>query len=421
MLAGGCTKRQAPDAPAPSSLEKYAELPGLKSTANARLRDQLLRITEDGGTPEQLSQSSLAEGDNVAVALGEVLPPAKVKSLWERSEKIWPPRGFEFDPIRLQKAIDFCREHQAERRKVRELLTRPRCPLGIRFSAGFSADLRVIDLVRLAARWEAFQAAQSLAENHLAAAIDAFSLMLRLAACLAAERHPVARLEAAAVRSEAFRVAAAVVQHEKIARRELERLHEAVCAHWDAWSSDADAWIGDRALGLHTYEMIRGGELARLLTMAELERFEHEGNLRELAPAALRTVDEDELYYLEAMQKIIDSCRQSYAARTAVLETIESDLRQKQDTPEFPLVAARLLLPGIGQGHLIQVQDRANCTAWALALAMATGRDWSRYQLNPLTGKPYPTSQQGRWIGVAAGEGCSIQVPAPAESEDPGP
>ena len=113
--------------PTPFDPAEYGKLAGLKASGNLQLRDELARITDEGGTPEQLSRNDVPDDDNAAVVLRAVFPPHKAKSLWEASEKIYPPRAFAFDPIRLQKAIDFRTRHEAERRKAQEAVSRPKC------------------------------------------------------------------------------------------------------------------------------------------------------------------------------------------------------------------------------------------------------------------------------------------------------
>jgi len=415
---GGCRHRPDADTSEPLSPEEYGSLPGLMATPNLQLRDELARIVEEGGTPEQLSRVATDDVENAAVVLRELFSRQQVKSLLEISGAIFPPREFTFDPIRLEKASNFRKKYEPERQQAGEALKRPQCAFGIRFTAGFCADLGFVDIVRLCGRLEAFQAAESLFEDNVAAAIESFSRMMRLASCLAAEKHPVPRLEAAQLRSEAFRVLQAIVQHEKMSRQNLEQLCDLVEEQLAAWPSDAGAWIGDRALGLCAYEMVRRGQLLPLLTDKESEQFHQEDSLAELSDAAQRSVDQDELYYLESMRTIIACCNQPFYARAAVFEGIDNDLRQRQDTAGYPLVAARLLLPEIRTGHESQARDRAHGQAWALALALATGRDAAAYQTNPLSGKNYPQIKQDGLVivkgaGAAGGDDPPILVPIP--------
>ncbi len=414
LLAGGCGGQQAGDVSERIKAEDYGALPGLRATPNKKLRDELARITEERGTPELIGKTTIIEEENVAAGLAGLFPRKKVDLILEQSEKVFPSGSFVFDPIRLQRAINLRKKYDAQRLRARDALGRPHCDFGVRFMGGLLAQWEFIEVVRIFARLEAFQAAESLADdlpsvghrhappNGREEAIESLGYMLQLASCLGAEKHATARLEAAFLRTEAFRVLQAVVQHDQITRKRLDRLYEMVEDQLAGWPDDADAWIGDRALGLHAYEVVRAGNLEDLLTENEIQQFQQEDELKEFLAAAARSVDHDELYYLQTMRKIIESCSQPYYTRLTLFDSIGDELQEMRNSPEFPFVATRvLLLPDIRKGHAIQAQDRANWEAWALALALATGRQAPPYRVNPLTGKEYLWEKRGNTIEVA--------------------
>lgn len=429
ICSNGCARRGQPETPSqqPQGAEHYGRLPGLRETPDLKLRSELARIVDEGGTPELLGQNGLPGEENVAAGLTDLFPASGVESILQQSSEIFPGGQFSFDPVRLQKAINFRQTYEAQRRQARQALGRPHCNFGIRYQAGFTADLSFIDVVRVCARLEAFQAAESLSDDlpsagHLdappngpATAIESLGYMLRLAACLAAEKHATCRLEAAFARMEALDVLQSIVEHPKATRQQLQQLYNLIQAQLAAWPSDADAWIGDRALGMYIYEVVRDGNLISVLTEEEIQQFAAEGILEELPKAAQRTVNQDELYYLETMRKIIDSCSQPYHVRAALLESIRDDLHKKRNSPDFPLVAGRLLLPDMEKGHAIQALDRANCEAWALALAHGAGCDPPAYKTNPLTGKQYKVDQQEGLVTVWKVAGRQDLPPAVAD------
>jgi len=391
LLLGGCSQpvRDAATSP-PAEAEDFGELPGLKKTDNALLREHLARIVEQQATPELLNRPEVAADDNVAVVLIDLFPRAKLKSILEKAEAILPPRKkFEYDPVRLQKAIEFRKLHDAKRLEAREAVARPQCDFGIQFKAGYLAELDFIDMVKICFYLEAFQAAEALGDGDLDGACEALEFMLCLTTLLGAEKHLDARLEAAYLRTDAYCVLQAVTKDRRIRPEHLVRLYEIVKHQLKHWPGDADAWIGERAMGLHAYELVRTGNLDLLLTVEDLEQFEAEGSLAELAKAARRIVDDDELYYLETMAKVIESCRRPFHLRLETLDGIRIDLQAKRNSADFPLVAGRLLLKNVRRGQAIQAQDRANWEAWATALAAATGQPPVPYKTNPLTGREY--------------------------------
>ncbi len=153
-------------------------------------------------------------------------------------------------------------------------------------------------------------------------------------------------------------------------------------------------------MGMHAYEVVRDGKILILLTQEEMEEFAKEEILETLPAEAKRSVDKDELYYLDSMRKIIGSCSRPYHERVDLFKEIRKNLQEKRDSAEFPVVAGRMLLADIEKGHAIQARERANCEAWALALARASGRRPPLCTTNPLTGKKYRIVKQRNLIAV---------------------
>lgn len=390
--------------------EAYGRLPGLSETPDPQLRAELARIIEEKGTPELLTRPEIPDEENVAAGLAGLFEPLKIEGvtpdeILDQSSAIFPEREFRFDPTGLERAIRFRQQYEAQRQAAREALYRPGCNFGVEHVAGFAADSTFVDVVRICARLEAFLAAESLARDGVDAAIDSLGAMFRLAVCLGAEKQAVARLEAALVRLEALAVLQAIVRHPEIDRpkitlEQLNRLDAMVGDQLTAWPPDADAWIGDRALGMHAYEAVRAGRVVELLTKEEFKRFADEEILRDLPGATQRNVNEDELYYLETMRRIIGACDQPYYQRREVFESIRQDLHQKRNSPLFPLVAGRLLLVDIEKGHAIQARDRASCEAWSLGLAEASGKKRPPYRVSPLSGGEYKIVREDGQVTV---------------------
>ena len=423
VLGGiGCRRGTSADRSRREVAEAFGRLPGLTESPHPKLRAELARIIEEGGTPELLARSEIPDEENVAQALAELFEPSEIPAILSESSRVFGSGEFEIQAGGMEKAVRFRQEHERERQRAREALRRPRCRFDLQYEAGFTAELSWIDVVRICARLEAIYAAESLARDDVAAAIESLETMFRLAACLAGEKHATARLEAFFVRAEALAVLQHIVEHPeisrpKITREQLGRLSRMAGEQLKAWTPDQNAWIGDRALGMHAYELVRAGRVTDLLTVEEAERFTEEGILRDLPALARRNANEDELYYLEAMRKIIDASSRPYYERAEVFRSIRQDLHEKRNSAEFPFVAGRLLLVDIQRGHAIQAEDRASCEAWALALALAAGEEPPPYRTSPLSGGEYETVRQdGLVIVRSAGSeeyGNTPQVEVP--------
>jgi len=447
LVGAGCRRSTSEEASRRQIAEAFGRLPGLNAAPDPQLRAELARIVEEKATPELLARSEIPADQNAAEVLSGLFDPAEVRSILDRSAAIFPPGEFKFSPTGLEKAIRFREEYEVQRQRARHALQRPSSKFPIQYEAGFAADVSFIDMVRISGRLEAFWAAESLAGDDVASAIESLEYMFRLAACLAAEKHATARLQAAFLREEALSVLQAIVEHPeisqpKITHEQLRRLAAMVQGQLAAWTPDQHAWIGDRALGMHAYELVRAGRLMELLTEGELKQFAQEGILGDMPAAAERNVNQDELYYLEAMRKIIDACSRPYYERIEVLQSIREDLQRKRNSPEFPLVAGRLLLADMEKGHAIQARDRAQCEAWALALATAAGdlpavggmggrhtppprvghenappNGLPGYRISPLAGVEYEIARQEGlvmvWCKGAGGQGDSPLVIVP--------
>ncbi len=390
----GCRKRTPEEASRHYMTETFGRLPGLSETPDPQLRAELARIVEEHGTPELLRRPKADPERDVASGLAGLFGDLNLARVFDQSTAIWPPGEFRFDPTRLERAIRFRRKYEEQRRAARATLARPGCWFDVQPMTGFAADLSAIDVLRICARLEAFLAAEMLAEDDLAGAIDALESMFRMASCLAEPKHAMTRLQAALLRSEALALLQAIVRHPeldrpKITSAQFGRLNALVAGQVKDWPPDADAWIGDRALGMHAYEQIRAGRLVEILTEEEIERFASEKILRDLPGATRRNANPDELYYLDAMRRIIASCERPYFERRELFASIRADLHEQRNSPKFPFVAARLLLVDIEQGHAIQAADRASCEGWALALATATGKKVPPYRVSPLSGEEY--------------------------------
>ena len=100
------------------------------------------------------------------------------------------------------------------------------------------------------------------------------------------------------------------------------------------------------------------------------------------------------------MRHIIQECAQPFFHRKLALQQLEKELKALEDTSRYPIIAAQLLLKDITQGHRLQASDRAQCEAWALALAASTGNPRPEFNINPLTGEPYDEQSSSGYMTI---------------------
>lgn len=393
FVMSGCTRSEATPVE-----EDLGTLPWLRHTNNAELADQLAHIEEHQGTPEQLEQNLPADADNVAVGLSEVFKPSVLERALLRSDELMPPGPFVFGAVELAPVSQFRQGYDFQRRKVVAALKRKTCRFKIQFTDGLLADTLPLDVARLAVRLQNFLVAERLGDGQPVEAVEPLAVGFQLIRLLAAEQHVAYRLEAAALREESLRALAAVAQHPNTTQLVQRSLGQILAGQLAAWPEDRRAWIGDRAIGMHAYEMIRDGQVLSLLTDEEYTQMTEDGTLFHL-PKALQAkgvLDRDQQYYLDAMQRIIGACEKPYYERKNLFTKIRQELDAAKRSSEFRFVSGRMLLPEIEQAHRTQARDRARCEAWTLALAKAVGAPPPEFDLNPLSGKPYMVAVESR-------------------------
>ena len=425
--AAGCSRSKATPVD-----EDLGKLPWLRHCGNVELVEELARIEEENGTPEQLEAGWPADVDNVAVGLTEVFKPGALKRGLQRAEQLMPERQFVFGAVELVPVSQFRQGYETQRLKIVAALNRKTCRFKIQHTEGLLADLTPLDVVRLAVRLEGFRVAERLGDARPVDAIEPLSTMFQLVRLIGVEPHVAYRLEAANLREDTLRVLAAVAQHPQASPAVLNSLRQLVARELAAWPDDRQAWVGDRATGLHLYEMVRDGQILSLLTDDEMEKLNKDGTLAHL-PLALRAegvLDADEYYYMQTMRRILAACEKPYYERRELFAQIRDELDDSRRSSEFRFVSGRMLLPPIEDGHRAQARDRARCEAWALALAKAAGSDPPEWKTNPLSGKPYRLEVQNRdgrpahVVVSGIGDGTvaddePIVVPVPRSRESP--
>lgn len=143
----------------------------------------------------------------------------------------------------------------------------------------------------------------------------------------------------------------------------------------------------------------------------------------------MRNIDADERYYLQAMRQLIEACERPYCERRDVLAAVGRELRHKEQTSEYPLIAGSLLLADLETAHRRQAEDLARCQAWLVALGTALGRedpirDSPALVINPLTGSAYQIDRSPLAVTVSGvlperDDPCHILLPPPAAGPQP--
>lgn len=398
----GCTQATTPDEQRETEIRDFAQLAGLRNSPLEALHSELKKLEQEEALPTDLASNRLADENNLAALLVDRLPSNQVGAVLPRLRELTPVDRFEFSPLALEQAIGLRRPFDPLLAEIRQAVeTRP-CNFAVDFRMGFAADRAFVDRCELVVGLEAFQAAEQLSKDQPIAAVTNLRAMLLLIQRLAAEKTVEARLAAANLRVLALQLLEAIVQHPGADRATHVAIEQLVDNQLESWPPDAAAWIGDRAMVLHSYEVIREGHIIDLLTSDEVQALADEGVLHELPKAAQKVADQDELFYLQTMRRVIEQCKQPYHQRLEMLDAIRPALHARRNKPDFPLAAARFFLPRLSEHQAAQAHDRARVEAWAIALRLALGGKRPDYRVSPFSGQPYTVTIETTRVVVEA-------------------
>jgi len=419
---GGCGRSGAPDPATARGRMALAELPGLRASADQGLQAELALTQQQQGLPLQLAPAEVSR-----TAAG-----SKPKSI-EQLQRAFPPlsRGLvrgpldgvyrggplNFSPVQLERSRELVRKHAAACKQFRAALPVQPGGYGLRLCDGTLADLSFLEPLDLGCRLESVAAAVLLADNLPDDAVPHLATLLTTARVLAAEPNVTTRVAAANIRGDALHVLAAIAGHDRCTAEMHQRLFDLLSEQTADWPADSHAWIGDRAAGMLTYELVREGHYLSLLAADEVAQLQSQQVALVTAQAAVRNIDADERFYLQAIRQLIDASQQPFFERRDILAQLRRSLHEKEQSSDYPLVAGKLLLADFETAQRRQAEDFARCQAWMLALGTALGHEVPA-AANPLTGSPYSLERTPLLVKVTAvlpdrDEPCLVPLPPP--------
>ncbi|GIW93175.1 MAG: hypothetical protein KatS3mg110_1216 [Pirellulaceae bacterium] len=395
---------------------QFARLEKTSQTRHAALRQELARLADAGQLPLQLTATRLAtseqggpgwlrdgqrilDRENMVAGIREAFESSDVSLIKTELRRYFPD-----GELTIDLGADPAMRRWLSRREglvadCRRALQRPRAELAIRYSEGLLADLEIVQQVVWAGQLLGCDALLAAASDNIDQAVGDIRLMLKAAQVLADEPLLTARVAAARLRLDALRLVQAIVLSRATGRKDVEKLAESLDRHLAEWTLDERAWIGERALGLHAYEMVRQGHLLSLLSYKELAGRDTP-ELAKLCRQVEQFIDEDEWFYLTAMRRVIQACQEPYHKRRSLMEELNAELAIGTDPEQKRFVARLLLHQELDWGQRVQAHDRACVEGWAVALNLALG-DSVRPATNPLTGERYDWVVQGGMVYVS--------------------
>jgi len=405
VILSGCSaepESSASDTPLAAS---FARLKLTAASEHEDLRRQLKLLRAAGHTPNQLALArSNPKHKPGAEALRAALPTAAVSEIRLRLEPLGPAEVWSRDSLSRVAAVR--REFDALRVAGRRLLAEPRLRLEYDHRSGLLADTWFIDAVQSYARLELVFGLEQLAQDDstsIETALETLDYQFRAAERLGVVQSVAARLTAADIRRDALVALAALIAVDpRTERSDLEQLARLVRRQLASWPPDTAAWVGDRAAGLHFYEVVRSGRLASLLSAEEHRRLLDDPAMRQRWDNLAATIDDDELFYLRAIQTIIGACREPYYRSRGALDRLEDELKKLRSSQNYPWIADRFLLQDVRLGRRRQALDRARCEIWLVALQLALGQPRPALEVSPASGLPYRVRRTASGVEVTA-------------------
>jgi hypothetical protein len=401
LLLGACSEERSPEIKSASGLDQFETLPGMRSAHLPGLRDELAKLESERATAYQLTGNhpfiltalhATAENTDPAnrrPSPPPVFAPQLQSSLIKKLDDLYPAGPLEFSFNALRAAIQLKDRYELQRQRIHRIIADLKHGFGIQLTQGMAADTSFTDVVTIALRFDAIVAAEMLYHDDLSGAIVILKEMTASIESLASEKHIVPRIAAVHRRGEALRVMEAIATHPKATLETHRRLSALINDQLADWPTDQAVWIGERAMGMQTYELIRDGYLLSILDDKERSRLKREVGLKRLGKQVAANLDRDELFYLQSMRRAIDACQRPYYRRQRVFPDVENKLESLSESLAYPLVADLILWQDVQEGHRLQALDRARCEAWSIALAVSVGAPDSPYIINPLTGHRY--------------------------------
>lgn len=385
-------------------LTTHAELSLTDKTHSQALQEELARIRADKGWPMQLVERQPpadSEDDLTAAVSAPFASAAEIDRIHRSLNELWPDEGLKFSPTALEHARRIVARLRPDTVTFLAALRRPKSAFRVGVDQGIVEDTAWVEAARLVARVRVMEGIDEVYRGAPEGGIEPLADLIRLASKLEAAPSLVAHLAAVDIRRWIVSGMMAIATSDAATRRTHELLFELASADRREAGSERTAWIGDRAAGMHAYEMVRAGEYLSLLTREEYDRLEERNETMDHALVVRRNVDDDELWYLETMRELIARSETPYFERRAWLDERFESLDAVRDAPRFPSVAADLLLIGITTAQQRLARGRARRDAWYLALAAAVDRPLTDGPtVNPETGTAYEVRIDGDRIEV---------------------
>jgi hypothetical protein len=405
----GCSGRVAPSAKlkkpqtAREWLARYGKLQFSRTSENPFLRDELARIEAENGLPEQFMKvdsdlnAKSANHPLIAIASAEQL-----NYLDRRLAFVYPQADFAVAERHITEIERLCREYKSLRENLGRFSKSNDWTVDLAFDEGSLFGGRFIPCIETAIKLELTAGGLGVKTEDFRTARNCFERAWRSVEILASQPHLESRVLAAQMRVAALRLLEAMLQSPHCSVEEVRSLRDLLAATIENWPGDDRLWRGERARALHFFEMMRDGQALSLADEELQAAIDDHGGSKDFGVWLHAHIDADEVYYLDQMRKLIDSCDAPFAERNPTIAELFSDLQRRARTDDDPLLSRLMLFDDVESAMRWQASDRLHCEVMLIALDESLGERTASKDLriSPLTGRDYRVSVLQRIIRV---------------------
>lgn len=407
VVLAGCGRPSPPATAAPKTtreyLARYAELRFTRCTENVLLRDELFRIEAESGLPKQFLMERTHEGNHRAEhALKSITSAAQLNHLDRRLAYVFPQGEFVVAERHIAEIDRLAKDYADLRKELDRFSSAKDWSLDLRFEEGSLFAAHFVPCIEAAIKLELTLSGLAMRRGEWQKATEGFQRTWRSIEVLAAQPHVESRVLAAKLRTSALKLLESMLGSPSCEVKEVRAFRDLLTQSLIHWPADDRVWRGERARALHFFEMIRDGQVLSLASEELQAAIDDHGGPKDFGIWLHSHVDADEVYYLENMRRLIQSCDLPFAERDATLSDLQSDLQRLARSDSDPILTRMMLLTDIEEGMRWQASDRVHCEVMLIALDHAVGESAASaaFTRSPLTGREYRVSVLQRIIRV---------------------
>jgi len=406
---------------------RFAGAETLRKAQSKELIAEIKKVIEQNGLPADVFvDTSLENKDeenqretNIAVTLHTLFHEyydqksqnKSLEKLWEKS----PEGAWNIDQQTLDSVKTTLAELEPKRLAVRAMLNQPDThfyyifvypknltnPYDVSTIVNTEASRYLIDYALL----EEYTIAQALLDGNITEATEALAYIFRIAQLASHLGNVAVRSDAALVRLRAFDVMQRVVLDPKFDKARMIYLRNMLQEQHKHWTSERIAWFGDRASGIKLYHrvLMYGPDALEAEMLDELNKREID-IVHVFFPGFMKHHEADEVFYLRAMQQILDVSDEPFTKRRDVLSQITGELLQKENTFDEGIATepfvANLLLKDVDRLMRHFARDKSALHRALALTSMSLGQSSTDLYRDFLTDEPYDVQRADGLLSI---------------------